>query len=347
MEGMRMTDLSYVAYTDDVEQPQPDEDELIEKTIASMRTMREEAFQRHQHGLRDAHAKSHAVLRGELIVDADLPDHLRQGLFAQPATYPIIVRISSAQAEIRSDQNAALRGFAIKVLGVSGPRSLPGDEGTNHDIMLVNYPTLPFGDVRKYLAAQEAALEQSRHPELPAGAEIPGAPNVHVLGETFHSMAAIRYGDFIAKLSAAPLSESVRALTGQPVDPALGPGALSALAAEFFANNGAEYELRAQLCADLETMPVEDASVLWPESQSPHRPIGKVAIPAQQAYSTARRIYADDVLSFNPWHSLAAHRPLGSVNRARIKAYQTSSVHRHQLNDTPRIEPRDISDLPA
>jgi len=118
------------------------------------------------------------------------------------------------------------------VLGVSGPRSLPDDEGTT-TILCWSIIRRSIWGCAKYLAAQEAALEQSRHPSA-RRAEIPGAPNVHVLGETFHSMAAIRYGDFIAKLSAAPLSESVRALTAARRS-ALGPGALSALAAEFFA----------------------------------------------------------------------------------------------------------------
>ena len=73
---------------------------------------------------------------------------------------------------------------------------------------------------------------------------------------------------------------------------------------DFFASNSAEYELRAQLCTDLVTMPVEDASVLWPDT-APHQRIAKITFPAQDAYSAARRAYADDVLSFNPWHALA------------------------------------------
>ncbi len=55
---------------------------------------------------------------------------------------------------------------------------------------------------------------------------------------------------------------------------------------------------------------------------------------------------ADDVLSFNPFHCLPEHLPLGSINRVRIKAYESSAKYRHLMNATPRTEPTDISQLP-
>jgi len=91
---------------------------------------------------------------------------------------------------------------------------------------------------------------------------------------------------------------------------------------------------------------VEDASVRWPETASPHQAIATISIPAQDAYSNERRVYADDVLSFTPWHALAAHRPLGSIMRVRVKAYEGSSTYRHTMNTTPRCEPRTIDELP-
>jgi hypothetical protein len=105
-------------------------------------------------------------------------------------------------------------------------------------------------------------------------------------------------------------------------------------------------ELRAQLLTDLQQMPVEDASVLWSESLSPHQPVGKLKFAAQDPYSPKRRVYADDVLSFNPWHCIEEHRPLGSIMRIRIKAYEMSSSFRHQMNAQTRVEPKDINELP-
>lgn len=367
--GSILTHVTYVEYSDQVEQRRPDEDELIDEVVESLKRSNEEAYDKYKHGIRDAHAKSHGVLRGELTVHPDLDSHLRQGLFGTPATYPVIARLSTGFGQIRSDQIHFARGIAIKVLGVHGPRALPGDDGVAQDFLFVNKPTIPFGDVRAYQATMPVASIQAKAPDLalkatgllartvagilnavhlppPTPIEVFAGPNDHILGETFHSMAALRYGDYIAKLSVAPSSASVSALTGRHVDGSLGDDALRDLVVDFFANNEAEYEVRAQLCSDLGKMPVEDASVLWPETLSPHQPIAKLTFPSQAADSAARRAYADDVLSFNPWHGLADHRPLGSIMRVRLKAYEASSKFRHEKNDAPRVEPRDIAELP-
>ena len=116
--------------------------------------------------------------------------------------------------------------------------------------------------------------------------------------------------------------------------------------AEHFRDQGAEYQLRAQLCADLENMPVEDAAVLWPDNLSPHQPIATLRIPPQDAYSPARRVYGDDVLHFNPWQCVEAHQPLGSINRIRRAAYAASTLRRHELNAVERHEPATLDEIP-
>jgi hypothetical protein len=86
--------------------------------------------------------------------------------------------------------------------------------------------------------------------------------------------------------------------------------------------------------------------VLWREDLSPHQTVATVYLPAQDPYSDARRRYADDVLSFNPWHALAAHRPLGSVMRSRRSAYPHSSSFRHDYNGVRQHEPASIDEIP-
>lgn len=93
-------------------------------------------------------------------------------------------------------------------------------------------------------------------------------------------------------------------------------------------------------------MPVKDASVEWPEDESPYQPVAKIVIPMQEAYSPERRVYVDDVLSFTSWHAIPEHKPLGSLMRSRLKAYETSSNFRHNMNAVKRVEPRDISEIP-
>lgn len=361
--------VSYVRYADGVEEIQPNEQQLIDETVASMGRLNRYMFEKHQHAIRDAHAKSHGVLRGMLHIYPNLPAHLAQGLFGEARTYPVIIRLSSAPGAIGSDKQSTFKGFAVKVIGVEGRKFLAdkADELTQ-DFLLVSDPVIPTGDIKSYHdmqlkleklahtpeAFQEALSAVSRvankalqavgvDPQInPLG---PGHPHYHILGETFHTMGALRYGDYVAKISAAPLSANVQALTGQEVD-VDDDSKWREVVEDFFRTQGAEYELRAQLSTDLNTMPVEDASVKWPEEQSAHQPIGKLVIPAQEAYSPARRVFADDVLSYNPFHCLPTHQPLGSINRARLQAYEASSAYRHHMNAQPRLEPRDISQLP-
>ncbi|SFF26267.1 catalase family protein [Spirosoma endophyticum] len=366
---MTTNQLNYVPYSDAVEVKQPNEDEQTRQVVDSMARVNRLMFEKHRHAIRDAHAKSHGILRGELQIYDNLPQLLAQGLFKTPATYPVIIRLSTAPGAIMPDGQPTFRGMAIKVIGVEGPKFLPDQaDALTQDFLLVNHPIIPTGTVETYLQQQLKLEKQAGLPEElqevqsklitgvhklldvvglepePNDLGI-GKANTHILGETFFSMAALRYGEYIAKLSAVPLSEALQPLRGQEID-ARNDSALRDLVVSFFVNQGAEYELRAQLCTDLISMPVEDGSVEWPQDESPYQPIGKLVIPAQNAYSPARRVYADDVLTFNPFHCLPDHRPLGSIMRARQLAYETSSQYRHQMNAQPRVEPRSIDELP-
>jgi hypothetical protein len=363
------TSHPYVRYRVDLERPFPDEEELARQIVGAMERANRQVAAKHRHGLRDAHAKSHGVLAGDLRIEPDLPEHLAQGLFAAPRSYPVIVRFSTSPGDLRSDRVPVQRGLAIKVIGVDGPRAID-DGATTQDFLLVNHPTLPFGTIGEYAKLQKLLERQPRQSDLKQrvtrlGARVAarvlarlGRPlppvieglataNNHILGETFHSMAALRYGDHVAKISAAPRSADVRALIGRPVDRRAGNSALRDLVTDFFTRHSAEYELRAQLCVDADRMPIEDASVLWPEELSPHHRVAVLHLPAQDPYSDARRRYADDVLSFSPWHTLEAHRPLGSIMRSRRVAYPRSSDFRHTVNGVPEREPSSIDELPA
>jgi hypothetical protein len=107
-----------------------------------------------------------------------------------------------------------------------------------------------------------------------------------------------------------------------------------------------EVEVGIQLCTNLEAMPVENAHTQWPEDESPYQPVARLLLPAQDAYSPARQAYVDEALSFCPAHSLAAHSPLGSIMRARLKAYELMSRLRREQNGVPVREPRSIGELP-
>ena len=354
----------YLLYEPSIEQPRADEAETIKTIVASIERTSRSSYAALGHGIRQQHAKSHGFLRGELIV-YDLPYHLRQGMFATSRTYPIIVRLSTAFGEIRSDRVRRPRGMAIKVLGVSGPKALTDDKSSNQDFLLVNHKSY-FSDAAAYLNAQRIFEAQPIFPDIAiralgfvsrilvklksAGMPIPmlanalADPGANIIGETFYSEAALRFGDYVARLAAAPVSDAARALTGRPAYH--DDNELLHSVVEFFSKNSAEYELRAQLCVDLQRTPVEDSSIDWPEDIAPFQPLAKIVLPSQAAYSPARLAYADDLLSFNPWRCLADHQPLGSIMRLRKDAYRASAVFRHKKNNKPMAEPQDISELP-
>ena len=366
-----MTDtVAYVRYRDDLERPTPDEDQLVKKIADALHGNNEWAFKKYRHGIRDAHAKSHGIMRGELTIYPDLPEPYRQGLFATPATYPVIARLSSTSGALRSDQTRGVRGLGIKVLGVEGPRALPDDTATTQDFILVTHREFPFPDAHAYLkrgmplawllarlpdtaliltgkalGAAQTALKRV-HRSLPTALELFSEPNTHILDLTFFSSAPLRWGDYVAKVCYKPLSVSVKAFQGQLVPEGAGKEAFRDMVVEFFRSNSAEYELQVQLCTDLAKMPIEDATVAWPEADSPHVGVAKLTFPVQNPDTAERRTFGDDVLSFNSWRGLAAHRPLGSINRLKKLVYEASSDFRHRVNHVPRMEPAGVADLP-
>ena len=92
-------------------------------------------------------------------------------------------------------------------------------------------------------------------------------------------------------------------------------------------------------------MPVEDANEEWPEEESPYQPIARVAIPVQDSYSAGRAGFVEK-LSFSPAHALAAHRPLGSINRARLYAYKVLQAKRQAELGVPDSEPTSMAEFP-
>jgi len=81
-----------------------------------------------------------------------------------------------------------------------------------------------------------------------------------------------------------------------------------------------EFDFMVQVQTDSFLMPIEDATVKWPEQLSPYVPAARLRLPAQKFTSDEQLAFAD-VLRYNPWHSLPEHRPLGNSNRARRQMY--------------------------
>ncbi|MBC7883660.1 MAG: catalase, partial [Anaerolineae bacterium] len=105
--------------------------------------------------LRQVHPKSHALVWGECIVEADLPLALRVGVFAEPKSYPIWARFSNAsgiekRGNLKSDLEPDVRGLAIKLLEVPGQK-LTEDEAQTQDFIFLNHPVFIVRDLQGFV----------------------------------------------------------------------------------------------------------------------------------------------------------------------------------------------------
>lgn len=360
---------SPVLYSAAVEAPEPDEAHTIEELIQTLLKISSITYKDDHHALRSVHAKSHALLAGDLTVLGNLPPELSQGIFAAQGNFPVLMRFSSTPGDLLDDSVSTPRGLAMKIIGVPGAR-LAGSEGDNtQDFIMINGPAFAAPNAKKFLGKLKLlAGTTDKAPHLKAalsatlrGAEkllesvggqsgtlkgLGGEPATHPLGETYFSQVPMRYGKHIAKMSLIPASDRLAALKGAPVPITKSPNALREAMQEFFNTQEAIWDLRVQLCRDLEKMPVEDASVVWPEALSPHVPVARLVVARQSAWNKGRSRVLDDGIAFSPWHGIDDHRPLGSVMRARKAAYEASARFRSQHNAQSIQEPASAPNLP-
>ncbi len=94
----------------------------------------------------------------------------------------------------------------------------------------------------------------------------------------------------------------------------------------------------------LDHMPIDDPTDEWKESESPFVSVATLVIPGQGFMSPAQMAFAEHV-SFNPWHTLEAHRPLGRVNQSRRDVYIEMLARRHKANGVVATEPTGENDF--
>lgn len=357
-----------IPYEPRFEVPEDDETQTTFDLQTTMRSISTKTYEDSGHAIRSVHAKSHGLLVGELTVLDGLPEAYAQGLFAQAGSYPAVIRLSTTPGDILDDNVSTPRGMSVKLVGVPGAR-VDGSEGdTTQDFVTVNGPVFSAPTAKKFLGTVKLlAATTDKAPNLKRafsavarGAEkvieavggesgtlksLGGHPETNPLGETFYSQVPILYGKYMAKVSIAPVSPELTALKDAPVDLNHKPDGLREAVKDHFATQGGEWEVRIQLCTDLEKMPIEDASVEWKEELSPFVPVARLRAAPQQAYDDQLAHEIDEGMQFNPWHALAAHRPLGSVMRVRKAVYAMSKRFRAERNGVEVAEPRTLDHL--
>jgi hypothetical protein len=328
------------------EKPIPNEEANIEAIIACFESQMRGLWQpgRFERG---GNTKTHGIVRAEFIVHDNLPPELRHGIYSQPKTYQAWVRFAGPGPYITPDiDDVGFMSMSIKLMGVLGPK-LMDEEKLTQDLLCVSTPTFVTPDTDANLQLQ---MESGKN------AQIFYFLNLH----RHHILDFIMQALWLKTQTSpfeAPYFSCVPYLLGEgqamqysfwprsgwrsvipklpfrPPDDYLRDAMVARLA-----EDDIEFDIRLQRQTDPYLMPLENNAVLWPEKLSPRITAATLRIPRQKFNSPAQMDFAK-LLSYNPWHSIPEHRPLGNQSRARRRMYDTLSKFRHSMNQKPLYEP--------
>jgi hypothetical protein len=293
---------------------------------------------------RVGNTKTYGVVRGTFEILPGLPERVRHGVFAEPREYPVWVRFGGPGPLSPPDmQDNGLLSVGIKLMGVEGPKLLD-DEQHTQDFTGLSSPTFTTPDVIENVKLQRRLLRgtpgfyfldpRDSHLLDAIMQGLYSRANTSPLEVTYWSTVPYLLGEGQAMRFALHPRSSAR--TRVPKRP--GPNYLREAMARTLAEHEVEFDFKVQLQTDPHRMPIENASVIWPTRLSPPITVACMQLPVQKFDSPEQLAFARS-LSFQPWHCVADHRPLGSQNRARRTIYYELSKLRQAMNRDPRIEP--------
>jgi Catalase len=299
--------------------------------------------------LRKDHPKSHGLLWGEFKVEGNIPEALKVGIFAQPKTYPIWMRLSNAasvekRGHLKSDLDPDVRAMAIKLLQVEGKKVLD-DEQETQDFLLINHPIFFVHDAQGFANLMKASVGQANEEELRSLAptfevlqEITSKQVANPLLIQYWSTTPYQFGTQAIKFSVKPHTSDTSSLIPDS-DTYLREAAVKYLTDE---GKDATFDFLVQLYVDEQKTPIEDPMQEWKEADSQFIKLATIRIPAQK-FDFAERQRLDEGLAFMAWHTLHEHAPLGSVNLARKKVYQEIAKARRNNLHHRTVEPQAYS----
>lgn len=281
---------------------------------------------------RGLHAKSNLGLVGELEVLADIPAEAKNGMFAEPKKYPVLVRYSNGSPKTQPDKKPDVRGIAIKLIGVDGKKTIRGmEDAMTQDFLAIRSPVGPTRNAQEFMHLVQAAQSPALLPfkliarlgfrralqvikAALAGFKVPTAP---LAATTYYTLLPSMLGPYAVTYVFRPhdpLSVSSKAVLGAEL-------------AERVKSAPVIYDICLRFFVDEATTPIEDSSVEW---KVPLVPVARLTIAAQDTESARGKKIAETIesLSFDPWHARADMRPLGNVMRARNAAYRVSTMAR-------------------
>jgi hypothetical protein len=299
------------------------------------------------HALRDAHPKAHGCVGAKFNVLDDLPQDLVHGVFEPGSTYDAWVRFSNGSNDpLQDDGEGDTRGMAIKLLGVAGDKLLPEpSEAASQDFIMISTPRFFVNEPSDYAGFFQALEgEWWEMIKIPYFLGWQGSISAwEMLRTTIANPLDTRYWSVVPyQLGEGQARQAVK-YSVRPCEPLhavipenAGPNYLREAMSETLRENAACMEFMVQ--RKTPAMSLEDVVTEWEEEAAPFHPVARLHIPAQQFNSPAQRQLCDS-LSFNPWHALSAHKPLGAIGRIRLQVYQGISAQRLSLGGEVRRPP--------
>ncbi|MGE7388285.1 catalase family protein [Streptomyces sp. NPDC004126] len=367
-----------VRYSPDVAPPEPDFDRSMQQIIDVVEGFERDSVEGEgeHRAVRFAHAKAYGLVRGTFEILGGLPPEYAQGVYARPGTHDALVRYSNGLSHLGADRMLGnVVGMATKVFGVDSATTLP-DEATGHtmDFNMINGPVFfcntaahytflakLFIDLPKYRLDGRKGNHRMFHDWVTGYGTLPASEWAwdelgamlrlgerarwqNLLLSSFFSMGAVRHGDYVAKLRIRPTDDSAARVQTRALDPTGQDEVFRPALVDELARTDHEFDFQVQLCASLETMPVDDLTVEWEEHRSPFVTVARLRFPRQDI-GGEDNLTAADTLSFTPWRCPPEHVPLGSIQTVRKEVYRRSSLLRHRLNGQHRAEPASAADV--
>ncbi|MER6524570.1 hypothetical protein [Streptomyces sp. NPDC001508] len=293
----------------------PDESTQHAEQVHVFSELQRKRLKKHGHG-RALHRNQVAALEAALVVEENLPDYARQGIFAAPSVFEAQVRLSNGN--FSADRAPDIRGFAIKVLGASTPSSADVEQNftlVSQETLKVSGSADVVGIVDLSTSAPGAALRKAvSKPQLTCGAVTNLRDMVKPFSgfatHDFFSIMPITFGDYAARVKLCAASTKTN------------KEARKDLAADIYgrlADADLEFLFQAQFFEDESRTPIEDSSVRW---DAPWLTVARLHVPRQAPDEALAETVEKS--SFNPWIAATEHRPLGELMRARQAAYSLS-----------------------
>ena len=366
----------FVRYTPEIETIDPDLDRLLDQIVAFWeKTVRESpVVEGSGRAVRGVHSKTFGVVKAEVQILRNVPPAYAQGIYAKPGRHGALIRYSSASNHLSADATlGGVLGCAMKIFDVPGLKLVEDEpESTTFDLVLKNSPIFVANTAKHYLVLQElgnnknaylargktgfhelltdvltgkGTFEQSdwAWDELFAFVKLGQTPVRNPLLSTFSTMAAVRHGDYVAKVRLAPATENTTRVIHRELDLRGRPDVFYPALVDELQASAFDFDLQVQLCTNLETMPVNDTTVEWPETLSPFVTVARVHVPRQDISGTDNS-EKTDALAFNTWRVTEEHRPLGEIMQVR-RIYSASAKMRRTINHQPQTEPASVDEV--